>query len=83
MNHINSESRLMEIIGNKFGLDPRKISPNTLFYKDLGADVVDLIELVMRIEEEFDLDIPDEKVDRMKTVGQMVKYVNSKLKTLH
>ncbi len=80
---MNPENRLLEIIGEKFGVDRRTITLNSLFAGDLGADPVDMIDLVMRIEEEFDLDIPDQKIDRMKTVGQMVKYVSSRVKTIH
>jgi acyl carrier protein len=80
---MNPENRLFQIIGEKFGVDSRSLSSGSFFTKDLGADVIDMIDLIMRIEEEFDLDIPDQKADRMKTVGQMVKYVSSRMKTFH
>ena len=81
--NVNPENRLLEIIGTKFGVDQRSLDPGVFFAGDVGADAIDMIDLVMRIEAEFDLDIPDRKIDRMKTVGQMVKYVASRIKTVH
>lgn len=80
---MNPENRLLEIIGTKFGVDQRNLDHSVFFAGDLGADAIDMIDLVMRIEAEFDLDIPDRKIDRMKTIGQMVKYVTSRIKTIH
>jgi acyl carrier protein len=55
-----------------------KITPTASFIEDLGADSLDIVELVMQMEEEFDLDIPDEDAEKMKTVGDVVKYIASK-----
>ncbi len=55
-----------------------KVTPTASFIDDLGADSLDIVELVMTMEEEFDLDIPDEDAEKMKTVGDVVKYIASK-----
>ena len=60
------------------GPGPDKVKPTASFIEDLGADSLDIVELVMTMEEEFDLDIPDEDAEKIKTVGDVVKYINTK-----
>ena len=58
--------------------DPGKITPQSKFMEDLGADSLDTVELVMALEEEFDIEIPDEAAEQITTVQQAVDYISSK-----
>ncbi|HIF21271.1 MAG TPA: acyl carrier protein [Gemmatimonadetes bacterium] len=70
------EARVREIIINELGLEPEKVTDDASFVEDLGADSLDTVELVMAFEEEFGLDIPDEDAERMRTVGDAIKYLS-------
>ncbi|HIF56087.1 MAG: acyl carrier protein [bacterium] len=70
------EARVREIIINELGVEPEKVTDDASFVEDLGADSLDTVELVMAFEEEFKLDIPDEDAEKMKTVGDAVRYLN-------
>jgi acyl carrier protein len=59
-------------------VEAEKVTDTASFIDDLGADSLDIVELVMTMEEEFELDIPDEDAEKMKTVGDVVSYINSK-----
>ena len=59
----------------QLGVDKDKITPETSFVNDLGADSLDTVELVMELEEEFDINIPDDAAEKIQTVGQAVKYI--------
>ena len=72
------EERVRSIIVDQLAVDATKVSQTASFIDDLGADSLDIVELVMTMEEEFDLDIPDEDAEKMKTVGDVVKYITSK-----
>jgi acyl carrier protein len=72
------EERVRNIICDQLAVEQEKITPTASFVDDLGADSLDIVELVMTMEEEFDLDIPDEEAEKMKTVGDVVKYISSK-----
>ncbi len=72
------EEKVRTIICDQLAVEPEKVSPPASFIDDLGADSLDIVELVMTMEEEFDLDIPDEDAEKMKTVGDVVKYITSK-----
>jgi acyl carrier protein len=72
------EERVRTIIVDQLAVDSAKVSAAASFIDDLGADSLDIVELVMTMEEEFDLDIPDEDAEKMKTVGDVVKYITSK-----
>ncbi|NBU19820.1 acyl carrier protein [bacterium] len=72
------EERVRNIICDQLAVEQEKITPTASFVDDLGADSLDIVELVMTMEEEFDLDIPDEDAEKMKTVGDVVKYISSK-----
>ena len=72
------EERVRSIIVDQLAVDVAKVSTTASFVDDLGADSLDIVELVMTMEEEFDLDIPDEDAEKMKTVGDVVKYITSK-----
>jgi acyl carrier protein len=70
------EARVHEIIINELGVEPEKVTDDASFVEDLGADSLDTVELVMAFEEEFKLDIPDEDAEKMRTVGDAVRYLN-------
>ena len=70
--------RVKSVIAEALGVKPTEVVPTASFIDDLNADSLDIVELVMTMEEEFDLDIPDEDAEKMKTVGDVVKYITSK-----
>ena len=75
---VTLEERVKTIICDQLAVEPDKVKPTASFIEDLGADSLDIVELVMTMEEEFDLDIPDEDAEKIKTVGDVVKYINTK-----
>jgi acyl carrier protein len=72
--------RVKQIIVEQLGVDESQVDPSASFVDDLGADSLDIVELVMAFEEEFDLDIPDEDAEKIKTVGDAIKYIEDKKK---
>ncbi len=70
------EERLKEIIIKQFGESEKTITLESSFVNDLGADSLDIVELVMELEDEFNVNIPDEEAQKMQTVGEAVKYIN-------
>lgn len=72
------QDRVRTIIVDQLAVDAGKVTATASFIDDLGADSLDIVELVMTMEEEFDLDIPDEEAEKMKTVGDVVKYIETK-----
>jgi acyl carrier protein len=75
------ESRVKEIIVNELGVEAEKVTPDASFVEDLGADSLDTVELVMAFEEEFGIDIPDEDAEKMSTVGEAIRYLESNSKS--
>ncbi len=73
---MESMDRIKKIIVDQLGIDESKITENSSFVDDLGADSLDIVELIMAFEEEFDIEIPDEDAEKMKTVGDAVRYLN-------
>ncbi len=71
--------RLKEIIMEKLNVEEDQIKPEASFIEDLGADSLDIVELVMGIEEEFDIEIPDEEAEKLTSVGVAVDYILNKL----
>ncbi len=69
--------KITEVIADKLGVEPSKITPEAKFVEDLGADSLDTVELVMQLEDEFNLEIPDEEAEKLTTVGSVVEYINS------
>ena len=72
--------RVKQIIVEQLGVDENQVDPSASFVDDLGADSLDIVELVMAFEEAFDLDIPDEDAEKIKTVGDAIKYIEDKRK---
>ncbi|MCY3553982.1 MAG: acyl carrier protein [Gemmatimonadetes bacterium] len=73
------EDRVKEIIAEQLGVDGDQVTDNASFTDDLGADSLDTVELVMALEEEFDLEIPDEDAEKIVTVGDAIKYLQSNI----
>jgi acyl carrier protein len=70
-----SEDRVKEIIAKELEVDVKQLTAEAKFIEDLGADSLDIVELVMALEDEFGLDIPDEDAEKMKTVGDAMNYL--------
>ena len=71
------EAKVKSIIAEQLGVGEDEIKAESAFIEDLGADSLDIVELVMALEEEFGLDIPDEDADKLKTVGDAMEYLKS------
>jgi len=72
--------RVTDIVSEQLGVDKDKITAETSFVNDLGADSLDTVELVMALEDEFECEIPDEEAEKIRTVQQAVDYINAHLK---
>ena len=72
-----SEDRVKEIIAKELEVSTQQLTPEAKFVEDLGADSLDIVELVMALEEEFGLDIPDEDAEKLRTVGDAMNYLKS------
>jgi acyl carrier protein len=72
--------RVIEIICEQMGQSKEKVSEETSFINDLGADSLDTVELVMELEDEFDLSIPDDAAEKIKTVGDAIGYIEEHAK---
>ena len=73
------EGKVKEIIVEQLGVDEGQVNAEASFIDDLGADSLDTVELVMAFEEKFDIEIPDEDAEKMRTVGDANEYLKSKL----
>ena len=71
--------KVKRIIADKLSVDIQEVVPEASFVDDLGADSLDLVELIMTMEEEFDIDIPDEDAEKMVTVQDAIEYTQSHL----
>ncbi len=71
--------RVMDIVAEQLGYDREKITPDTNFVSDLGADSLDQVELIMELEREFDITIPDESAEKIQTVGEAIDYIEKAL----
>ena len=68
------EERVIEIVCENLGVNKEQVTRSTSFTEDMGADSLDIVELVMELEEEFNVTIPDEAAEKSKTVGDLVDY---------
>jgi len=73
------EEKVKDIIVEELGVERDKLTADASFMEDLGADSLDTVELVMAFEKEFDIDIPDEEAEKLRTVGQAMKYLHEKM----
>jgi len=71
----NNLTRLQTIVGKQLGIDPSKVTPDADFGKQLGADSLDVVELVMAIEDEFDIEIEDQIASQIATVQDALDYI--------
>lgn len=71
------EAKVKSIIADQLGVGEDEIKPESSFIEDLGADSLDIVELVMAMEEEFEIEIPDEEAENIKTVGDAINYINT------
>ena len=72
------EERVKQIIVEQLGVDEAEVTPTASFVDDLGADSLDTVELVMALEEEFEIEIPDEDAEKITTVQQAIEYINER-----
>ena len=73
------EEKVKDIIVEELGVERDKLKPEASFMEDLGADSLDTVELVMAFEKEFDIDIPDEDAEKLRTVGDAMNYLHEKI----
>lgn len=73
------EDKVKKIIAEKLSVDLDEVVPEASFVDDLGADSLDLVELIMSMEEEFDVEIPDEEAEKLVTVGNAIAYTKKQL----
>ena len=69
------EQRVKDIIVEQLGVKPEQVVPAAKFIEDLGADSLDTVELVMALEEEFGIEVPDDQAEKLQSVGDVMKYV--------
>ncbi len=72
------EDKIKSIIAEQLGVKIEEVTPQASFIDDLGADSLDTVELIMALEEEFSVEIPDEDAEKMTTVGDAIKYIGEK-----
>ena len=73
--------KIKGIIAEQLGVKPEEVTDEAKFVDDLGADSLDTVELVMALEEEFGIEIPDEDAEKLTTVGDAMKYIEQKMST--
>jgi acyl carrier protein len=72
------DEKVKSIIAEQLGVKPEEVTDQASFIDDLGADSLDTVELIMALEEEFNVEIPDEDAEKMNTVGDAIKYIEQK-----
>ncbi|MDT7871453.1 acyl carrier protein [Thermocrinis sp.] len=75
------ETRVKEIIADQLGVEIEKLRDDANFVQDLGADSLDVVELVMAFEEEFGIEIPDEDAEKIRTVGDVINYLKERVQS--
>ncbi len=73
------EEKVIQIVAEQMSVDKTEITRSTSFVNDLNADSLDTVELVMELEDEFDLTIPDDAAEKLKTVGEAIDYIKQQL----
>jgi acyl carrier protein len=74
------DQRVKDIVVEQLGVKPEQVTPQAKFIEDLGADSLDTVELVMALEEEFGIEVPDEQAEKLQSVGDVIKYVEDTAK---
>jgi acyl carrier protein len=77
---VSVEQRVVEIVCEHLAVQKDQVNRNTKFIEDIGADSLDIVELVMELEEEFDIQIPDDQAEKIKTVGEAVDFIEQATK---
>lgn len=72
------EEKVINIVVDKLGVDRAEVTPDAVFVDDLGADSLDLVELIMAMEEEFGFEIADEEAEKLRTVGDVISFIKAK-----
>lgn len=75
----NITERVMKVVSEQLGIDQDKLTLETSFINDLGSDSLDLVELVMELEEEFQITIPEEATDDVQTIGDVIRHIENEL----
>ncbi len=75
----DNSAKVKDIIEKELGVEREKLTDDASFIEDLGADSLDIVELVMEFEKEFNIDIPDEDAEKLRTVGDAIGYLNEKV----
>ena len=75
----DNTNKVKDIIEKELGVEREKLTPDASFIEDLGADSLDIVELVMEFEKEFNIDIPDEDAEKLRTVGDAIAYLDQKV----
>ncbi len=81
MSAVEIFDKVKKIVAEQLSVEPSEITPQSNFANDLGADSLDTVELVMALEEEFDVEIPDEAAEKITTVQEAVDYISNKVAT--
>jgi acyl carrier protein len=76
---VELENKVKDIIAEELGVEREKLTDTASFMEDLGADSLDTVELVMAFEKEFDIDIPDEEAEKLRTVGDALAYLHQRM----
>ncbi|PIR24798.1 MAG: acyl carrier protein [Deltaproteobacteria bacterium CG_4_10_14_0_2_um_filter_43_8] len=75
MSSFDLESRVIQITADQLGISDEDITLTSSFSSDLGADSLDIVELILALEEEFETEIPDDTIKKVKSVGELIKYL--------
>jgi acyl carrier protein len=75
---MNIEEKVSAIVAEKLGVDKAEVTPDAVFIDDLGADSLDLVELIMAMEEEFGFEIADDEAEKLRTVGDVINFIKKK-----
>ena len=73
------KEKVVQIVCDNLGVNKEQVTRNTSFQEDVGADSLDIVELVMELEEEFEITIPDEEAEKIKTVGEAIDYIKKEV----
>ncbi len=73
------EQRVIEIVCEHLAVNKEQVNRTTSFIEDIGADSLDIVELIMELEEEFDIQIPDDQAEKIKTVGEAIDYIEREI----